>query len=85
LLCGILYWRRVLTRYRLNVSLQKLPLKIAREFVAATEAYFAEKDAAKRDEIAVLQLRSLQDHWPGKLRLHDIPAMFHQMRNEALR
>jgi hypothetical protein len=63
----------------------ELPPKIARGFVAATKAYFSEKDGIKRDEIAVLQLRTLQDHWPGKLRLDDIRAMFYRMREDGLR
>lgn len=66
-------------------SAPELPPDIAREFVDAMEAYFTEEDGVKRDQIAVLQLRSLQDHWRGKLRLDDIRAMFHQMRDEGLR
>jgi hypothetical protein len=62
----------------------ELPPKVARDFIFAMQAYFAERDGVKRDQIAVLQLRSLQDHWPGKLRLQDVQAMFHQMRDEAV-
>ncbi|CCD94705.1 conserved hypothetical protein [Bradyrhizobium sp. ORS 375] len=57
-----------------------LPPKVARAFVAAMEAYFAEPDPAKRGQIAVLQMHALREHWTGKLRLHDVEAMFREMR-----
>lgn len=57
-----------------------LPPEVARAFVRDMEAYFAEPDPIKKDLIAVLQLRSLQDHWKGKLRLDDVRRMFLEMR-----
>lgn len=57
-----------------------LPPEVARAFVRDMMAYFAEEDPIKRDQIAVLQLRSLQDHWNGKLRLNDVKDMFAQMQ-----
>lgn len=57
----------------------ELPPAVARAFVEAMVAYFAESDPAKRGQIAVLQMHSLRDHWSGKLRLHDVEAMFREM------
>ncbi|CCE06454.1 conserved hypothetical protein [Bradyrhizobium sp. STM 3843] len=61
-------------------KLPELPPDAARAFVSAMQAYFAEPDPMKRDEIAVVQLRRLQDHWRGKLRLDDVRRMFAEMR-----
>ncbi|WP_316234946.1 MULTISPECIES: hypothetical protein [unclassified Bradyrhizobium] len=58
----------------------ELPPAVARAFVRDMQAYFAERDPHKRDQIAVVQLRSLQDHWKGKLRLDDIKKLFEEMR-----
>ncbi|WP_316172835.1 hypothetical protein [Bradyrhizobium sp. SZCCHNRI2049] len=58
----------------------ELPPAVARAFVEAMRAYFAEDDPAKRGQIAVLQMHALRDHWKGKLRLHDVEAMFIEMR-----
>jgi hypothetical protein len=58
----------------------ELPPDVARAFVDDMKRYFAEKNPIKRDEIAVLQLRSLQAHWKGKLRLDDVRRMFMEMR-----
>jgi hypothetical protein len=45
-------------------------------------AYFAEKNGIKADGIAARQLQALRQHYTGKLKLHDVKAMFHQMRDE---
>ncbi|WP_316169372.1 hypothetical protein [Bradyrhizobium sp. SZCCHNRI1058] len=58
----------------------ELPPAVARAFVEAMRAYFAEADPAKRGQIAVLQMHALRNHWSGKLRLHDVEAMFIEMR-----
>lgn len=60
----------------------EIPPEVARAFVRDMEAYFAEPDPIKKDVIAVLQLRSLQDHWSGKLRLDDVRRMFLEMRKQ---
>jgi hypothetical protein len=60
----------------------ELPPEVAHAFVADMKAYFAEQDPIKKDQIAVLQMRSLQSHWRGKLRLDDVRKLFVQMRDE---
>jgi hypothetical protein len=62
-----------------------LPPEAAKAFVLDMQAYFAEQDPIKRDEIAVLQMHSLKEYWPGKLRLSDVKAMFEQMREHLKR
>jgi hypothetical protein len=39
-------------------------------------AFFAEKDAIKRDEIVVRQLHAPRQHYRGKLRIFDVKTMF---------
>jgi hypothetical protein len=59
---------------------------VARGFVKDMEAYFAEKDRLKRDEIALRQLHALREHQgPSEkaLRLSDVKALFFKMRNHA--
>jgi hypothetical protein len=46
------------------------------------DAYFAEKNSIKRDEIAARQAWLLQQHWTGKLRSIDVKDMFVQMRDQ---
>jgi hypothetical protein len=43
-------------------------------------AFFAEKNAIKRDEIAARQLHALKQRYTGKLRLFDVKEMFLEMR-----
>jgi hypothetical protein len=57
---------------------------VARVFVKDMEAYFAEEDRLKRDEIALRQLHVLREHQGPRektLGLSDVKAMFLQMRN----
>jgi hypothetical protein len=61
-----------------------LPPEVARRFVADLEAYFAERDPIKRDEIAVRQLHALREHRrprDPKLRLSEVKELFEQMHN----
>jgi hypothetical protein len=58
-----------------------LPPEVAKAFVRDMRAYFEEENPIKRDEIAVLQMHSLQRHWRGKLRLSDVKALFEQMHD----
>jgi hypothetical protein len=58
-----------------------LPPAVAHAFVEAMHTYFAEQNEATRGQIAVVQLRTLQEHYRRKLRLHDVIAMFHEMRD----
>jgi hypothetical protein len=46
-------------------------------------AYFAEKNAVKRDEIAARQLHAPRQQYTGKLWLSDVREMFEQMRDHA--
>jgi hypothetical protein len=55
---------------------------IARAFVRNMRAFHAEKNGVKADGIAARQLHALK-HYKGKLKLHDVRAIFYQMREEA--
>jgi hypothetical protein len=61
----------------------ELPLAIARRFVQDLRAYHCEKNPLKQDEIAIHQLRALQEHYDGKLRLSDIKRLFESMKDLA--
>ncbi|WP_316234917.1 MULTISPECIES: hypothetical protein [unclassified Bradyrhizobium] len=63
----------------------QLPPGAARAFIRNIRAHHSERDAAKRELIAVLQLRDLENHWPSKLRLNEIKALFEEMRAETKR
>jgi hypothetical protein len=54
----------------------EVPPTVARAFVEDMKAFFAEKNAIKRDEIAARQLYALKQHYTGKLRLFDMKEMF---------
>ena len=63
-----------------------LPPAVARAFVKDMEAYFAEENRLKRDEIALRQLHVLREHQGPReetLRLSDVKAMFIKMKNHA--
>ena len=57
-----------------------LPPEVVKGLAAATKAYDAEPNSAMQGQIAVLTLRELEAHWPGKLRLPDVLAAFAYMR-----
>jgi hypothetical protein len=62
------------------------PPAVARRVAEDMRAYFAEKNAIKRDEIAARQLHVLRGYQrPGekRLRLTDVKEMFMQMRDQA--
>jgi hypothetical protein len=64
----------------------ELPPALARAFVKDMLAFFAEKNAIKRDEIAARQLRALRGYSPPrakKLRLSDVHEMFLAMRDRV--
>jgi hypothetical protein len=61
----------------------ELPPAVARNFVRDMRAFFAEKDTVKKDGIAAGTLHMLREHYPGKLRISDVRAMFMQMKDEA--
>jgi hypothetical protein len=61
-----------------------LPPEVARRFVEDMEAFFAEHNAIKRDEIAARQLHALSEHRrPGsaRVRLSDVKELFERMRD----
>ncbi|WP_316191297.1 MULTISPECIES: hypothetical protein [unclassified Bradyrhizobium] len=59
----------------------ELPATVARAFVRDMRLYFAEQDPIRREQIAVLQLHSLREHWRSKLSLNDVKLMFDEMRD----
>jgi hypothetical protein len=64
----------------------ELPPDVARGFVEAMHAFFAEKDATRRDAIAAHQLHVLRDYQVPRekpLRLSDVKAMFREMQGIA--
>jgi len=63
-----------------------LPLKVAKVFIKDMNAYFAEENAIKRDEIAARQLHALarfQGPQEKKLRISDIKRMFMEISKEC--
>jgi hypothetical protein len=63
----------------------ELPPEVARRFIKDMRAYFAEKNAIKRDEIAGRQMHVLREYQgPGEkpVRIPDIMEMFLRMRND---
>jgi hypothetical protein len=64
----------------------EVPPAVARAFVEDMRAFFAEKNAIKRDEIAARQLHVLRAYDPPrakKLRLSEVHEMFLQMKDHA--
>jgi lipase chaperone LimK len=63
-----------------------LPPEVARAFVKDMQAFFAEENRYKQDEIALRQLYALKQHLGPQdkaLRLSDVKEMFLQMRDHA--
>ncbi len=61
-----------------------LPPEVARRFVEDMEAFHAETNPLKRDEIALRQLHALREHRrprDPKLRLFEVKELFQQMRD----
>jgi hypothetical protein len=64
----------------------ELPAKVAKTFVKHMLAFYAEKNAIKRDQIAGDAAFLLEPHMPPRtrrLRLPDIYEMFEQMKDHA--
>jgi hypothetical protein len=61
----------------------ELPPAVAPRFVEDKRAFFAERNTIRADEIAAPQLHALRQHYAGKLKLHEVKAMFVQMRDET--
>ena len=75
---------------RCPAYIQSMPRKptelhagIARAFAEDMRAFFAERDAITRDEIAARQLHALKRYRPGKLPLYDVKEMFLRMKEHA--
>jgi hypothetical protein len=63
----------------------ELPANVARAFVRDMNAYFAETNLIKRDEIAIRQLVALNEYLGRRerpLRVIDVKEMFLQMRDK---
>jgi hypothetical protein len=59
---------------------------VARQFIADLQAYYAEDDAVKRDEIANRQLRALRQFQrprEERFRLADVKRLFELMKDHA--
>lgn len=66
----------------------ELPPEVARRFIADMEAFYAERRAIKRDEIAARQLHALAEHQrprDPKLRITDVKELFERMRHFTAR
>jgi hypothetical protein len=61
----------------------ELPPAVARAFVKDMLAFHAERNAIKRDEIALRQLHALKRPYTGKLRRFDLKDMFEAMQDHA--
>ncbi|WGS18810.1 MULTISPECIES: hypothetical protein [unclassified Bradyrhizobium] len=63
----------------------EIPPEVARQFVADMEAYHAERDLLRRDEIAGRTRHTLLGHMPAgsKLRLSEVKELFDQLRSLA--
>ena len=64
----------------------EIPPAAARAFVKDMRAFFAEKSALKRDEIAARQLTALREHQgprEKKLRITDVHELFLAMKDQA--
>jgi hypothetical protein len=64
----------------------ELPPEVARSFVTDMRAYFAEKNAIKRDEIVAPQMSVLQQHQAPRekpMRIPDIMEMVREMKDQA--
>jgi hypothetical protein len=59
----------------------ELPPDVARQFMEDMEAFFAEPNWIKADEIAARQLHALKQYYDGKLRLIDVKLMFVRMQD----
>jgi hypothetical protein len=57
-----------------------IPSDIAHRFMSDMQAYFAEPNKLKRDEIAGGTLRMLKEHYAGNLRMPDVKRMFEEIR-----
>ncbi|KJC58915.1 hypothetical protein UP10_21715 [Bradyrhizobium sp. LTSPM299] len=60
----------------------EIPPAAARQFVADMQAYHAEQDVNRRDEIAAGKRHMLLDHMPSgtKLRVTEVKELFELMR-----
>ena len=64
----------------------EIPPTVARQFMADLQAYYAESDAAKRDEIAGRQLHALRQYQrprEQKFRLADVKRLFELMKDHG--
>ena len=63
----------------------EIPPAVALQFIADLQAYYAEDDAVKRDEIAGRQLRALRQYQrprEERFRLADVKRLFELMKDQ---
>ena len=63
-----------------------IPPTVARQFMTDSQAYYAEDDAVKRDEIAGRQLDALRQYQrprQEKFKLDDVKRLFELMRGKG--
>jgi len=56
---------------------------VARDFVKDMRAFHAERDGMRADGIAVRQLHALKEYYGGELTLHDVRALFCELKDHA--
>ncbi|QOZ25262.1 hypothetical protein [Bradyrhizobium sp. CCBAU 51753] len=63
----------------------EIPPEVARQFIAEMQAYHAEYDVTRREEIAARARHMLLEHMPkgSKLRLTEVQELFDQMRKQS--
>ena len=66
-----------------QINLIELPHEIAQFSIRDMQAFRAEMDRIKADEIAARQLHALKQHYKGRLRLTDVKEMFLRMKDQA--
>jgi hypothetical protein len=58
----------------------EIPPAVGQAFLDAMRAYHAEQNPIVKQQIAGLTARDLRAHWPGRIRLDQVEAMFKEMR-----
>jgi len=60
-----------------------LPPAAARAFVRDMRAYHAEKNGTKRDALVAHQAWLLNQHLAKPVKVHEVRALFHEMKDQA--
>jgi hypothetical protein len=60
----------------------ELPPEVAKAFIRDMQAFLAAGGTGvKADGIAARRLHALKQHYSGKLKLHEVKSLFHQMKD----